>query len=75
MEGKDDVFEDWREKFFNTWKVRLNELVPRKVTFRNELTPDYPRFVPLLRSCISAMRVLSLGYYSFQGKSRLSKII
>lgn len=22
LEGKEDVFEDWREKFFNTWKVR-----------------------------------------------------
>lgn len=23
LEEKDDIFEDWREKFFNTWKVRL----------------------------------------------------
>lgn len=22
LEGKEDVLEDWREKFFNTWKVR-----------------------------------------------------
>uniref|UniRef100_A0A3B4XFL3 MPV17 mitochondrial membrane protein like n=1 Tax=Seriola lalandi dorsalis TaxID=1841481 RepID=A0A3B4XFL3_SERLL len=22
LEGKEDIFEDWREKFFNTWKVR-----------------------------------------------------
>jgi len=22
LEGKDDIFEDWREKFFNTWRVR-----------------------------------------------------
>lgn len=22
MEGKEDIFEDWREKFFNTWRVR-----------------------------------------------------
>lgn len=21
LEGKEDVFEDWREKFFNTYKV------------------------------------------------------
>lgn len=23
LEGKEDVFEDWREKFFNTWKTGL----------------------------------------------------
>lgn len=23
LEGKEDIFEDWREKFFNTWKVRM----------------------------------------------------
>ncbi|XP_061159966.1 mpv17-like protein isoform X2 [Syngnathus typhle] len=23
LEGKDDIFEDWREKFFNTWKTGL----------------------------------------------------
>ncbi len=22
LEGKEDIFEDWREKFFNTWKVK-----------------------------------------------------
>lgn len=21
LEGKEDILEDWREKFFNTWKV------------------------------------------------------
>lgn len=24
LEGKDDIFEDWREKFFNTYKVGLS---------------------------------------------------
>ncbi|KAK2832979.1 hypothetical protein Q5P01_016868 [Channa striata] len=23
LEGRDDIFEDWREKFFNTWKTGL----------------------------------------------------
>lgn len=25
LEDKEDIFEDWREKFFNTWKVSIEE--------------------------------------------------
>lgn len=25
LEDKEDIFEDWREKFFNTWKVSVEE--------------------------------------------------
>ncbi|XP_077387362.1 mpv17-like protein isoform X1 [Festucalex cinctus] len=38
LEGKEDIFEDWREKFFNTWKVsegagsRLLPLSPVRLT-------------------------------------------
>lgn len=28
LEGKEDIFEDWREKFFNTWKVRILPILP-----------------------------------------------
>lgn len=24
LEDKEDIFEDWREKFFNTWKVSMH---------------------------------------------------
>lgn len=28
LEDKEDIFEDWREKFFNTWKVSTEEPAP-----------------------------------------------
>ncbi|MEQ2180676.1 hypothetical protein GOODEAATRI_003637, partial [Goodea atripinnis] len=28
LEGKEDIFEDWREKFFNTWRFLNFALMP-----------------------------------------------
>lgn len=54
LEGKEDIFEDWREKFFNTWKVRKeSSTTRRKVTFPShtdccELTARLTQIVSVL---------------------------
>uniref|UniRef100_A0A8C4IAQ1 Mpv17-like protein n=1 Tax=Dicentrarchus labrax TaxID=13489 RepID=A0A8C4IAQ1_DICLA len=40
LEGKEDIFEDWREKFFNTWKVRK---APGQCLLNFVLMPLYMR--------------------------------